>query len=252
MPISEPWFYVLAVPAVLLAGISKGGFGGGLGIVAVPLMALLISPVQAVALMVLVLCTMDIFGLWAYRRKWDRRNIAIMLPGSLVGIALGTLTFRYLDEDAVRLLVGAVAVTFVLNRFAGRRSPGRRSEARVLAGSFWSAVAGFVSFIAHGAGPPVQIYLLPQRLDKTLFVGTTVVFYFFINYAKLVPYGYLGLFSVETVLTALLLVPLAPLGMWIGVRLHDVVPETLFYRLCYAMLAAAGAKLIWDGVSGVL
>jgi uncharacterized membrane protein YfcA len=248
MPITDPWFYALATPAVLLAGVSKGGFGGGLGIVAVPLMALVIAPAQAAALMLPMLCMMDVFGLWAYRDSWDRRNIAIMIPGSILGLGLGMGTFRYLDEDMVRLLVGCIALGFVASHGWRRRAAARPTTASIAVGGWWSAIAGFVSFIAHAGGPPVQIYLLPQRLDKTLFVGTTVIFYSFVNYAKIVPYGMLGLFSAEILWTALVLAPLTPVGMWLGVRLHHVVPEHLFFRLCYAMLAVTGAKLIWDGL----
>ena len=251
MPISDPWFYVAAVPAVLLAGISKGGFGGGLGVLAVPLMALLVSPVQAAAIMLPILCTMDVFGLWAYRNTWDRRNIAIMVPGALIGIAVGALTFRYFNDDLVRLLIGGIAVSFTVHHWLKRQPATTEGvPARRMTGTLLSAVAGFTSFVAHAGGPPIQFHLLPQRLDKTVFVGTTVVFFLVVNYVKLIPYGYLGLLSSANLGTSLALAPLAPLGIWIGVRLHKVVPETLFYRFCYAMLLITGTKLIWDGLSG--
>ncbi|MDH3594334.1 MAG: sulfite exporter TauE/SafE family protein [Rhodospirillales bacterium] len=247
MPITDPWFYLAAVPAVLLAGISKGGFGGGLGVMAVPLMALFVSPVQAAAIMLPILCLMDIFGLRAYRNTWDRRNIAIMVPGALVGILIGTLTFRYLNDGMIRLLIGTIAIGFTLHHFARRVSlrPARPSR---LVGGLASALAGFTSFVAHAGGPPVQFFLLPQRMDKTLYVGTTVVFFFVINYVKLVPYGWLGQFSPDNLLTALILAPLAPLGIWLGVRLHGPVGHELFYRLCYGMLLVTGVKLLWDGL----
>ena len=248
MPISDPWFYVVAVPAVLLSGISKGGFGGGLGILAVPLMALFVSPFHAAAIMLPILCTMDLFGLWAYRNTWDRRNLIIMLPAALVGIAVGALTFRFFDEDFVRLLVGGIAVAFTLNRWLKRQPKGGRG-AGIVSGSAWSVVAGFTSFVAHAGGPPLQFHLLPQRLDKTVYVGTTVVFFLVVNYVKLVPYGILGLFSPANLGTALVLAPLAPLGIRLGVRLHSVVPEVWFYRVCYVMLLLTGCKLIWDGLS---
>lgn len=250
MPIGDPLFYLLAASAILIVGISKGGFGGGLGIVAVPLMGLLISPVQAAAIMLPMVCLMDLYGLWAFRRTWDRRNISIMVPGAMLGIGLGMLAFGALDDAQVRLLIGCVALGFVLDRLLRRRAAAHLRAASRPIGTFWSMVSGFLSFIAHGGGPPVQIYLLPQRLDKTVFIGTTVVYYFFLNYAKIVPYGVLGLLSPETLLTALVLAPLTPLGMWLGVRLHRIIPEAPFYRACYAMLALTGAKLVWDGLQG--
>jgi uncharacterized membrane protein YfcA len=248
MPVAEPLFYLAAVPAVLLAGISKGGFGGGLGIMAVPLMALVVSPVQAAAIMLPILCLMDIFGLRAYRDAWDRRNIAIMVPGALLGILLGTLTFRYLDEGLMRLLIGALAIGFTLHHFVLRGAARGPARPRRLVGALASALAGFTSFVAHAGGPPVQFFLLPQRLDKTLYVGTTVVFFFVVNYVKLLPYGWLGQLSTDNLSTALILAPLAPLGIWLGVRLHRPVGRELFYRLCYGMLFVTGLKLLWDGL----
>ncbi len=246
MPITDPWFYAAAVPAVLVAGVSKGGFGGGVGFVSVPLMAMAISPIQAAAVMLPVLCLMDVFGLWAYRATWDRRNVAIMVPGALAGIAVGALTFRYLDDDLVRLMIGTIAVVFALYYWFGGARARRQRPASIGVGGLWSAVAGFTSFVAHAGGPPVQVYLLPQRMDKTLFVGTTVIFFFVVNYAKLVPYAMIGQFSAENLATALVLAPLAPIGMRLGIRLHDVVSQALFYRLCYGALTITGTKLIWD------
>jgi uncharacterized membrane protein YfcA len=249
MPIAEPWFYLAAVPAVLLAGISKGGFGGGLGVLAVPLMALIVSPVQAAAIMLPILCLMDIFGLRAYRTTWSRRNIRVMVPGALLGIAVGTLTFRYLDDDLIRLLIGTLAIGFTLHHFLVRNAGGGPARPSRLVGGAASALAGFTSFVAHAGGPPVQAYLLPQRLDKTLYVGTTVVFFFVVNYVKLLPYGWLGQLSTDNLSTALVLAPLAPLGIRLGVRLHGTVGQAAFYRLCYGMLFVTGVKLLWDGLS---
>ncbi len=246
MPITDPWFYAAAVPAVLVAGISKGGFGGGVGFVSVPLIAMVISPIQAAAVMLPILCLMDVFGLWAYRATWDRRNVAIMVPGALAGIAVGAFTFRYLDDDLVRLMIGTIAVVFALYYWFGGARARRQRPASIGAGGLWSAVAGFTSFVAHAGGPPVQVYLLPQRMDKTLFVGTTVIFFFVVNYAKLVPYAIIGQFTAENLGTALVLAPLAPFGMRLGIRLHGVVSQALFYRLCYGALTITGTKLIWD------
>ena len=246
MPITDPWFYAAAVPAVLVAGISKGGFGGGVGFVSVPLIAMVISPIQAAAVMLPILCLMDVFGLWAYRATWDRRNVAIMVPGALIGIAVGAFTFRYLDDDLVRLMIGTIAVVFALYYWFGGARARRRRPASPLTGGQGSAVAGFTTFVAPPGGPPVQVYLLPQRMDKTLFVGTTVIFFFVVNYAKLVPYAMIGQFSAENLATALVLAPLAPIGMRLGIRLHGVVSQALFYRLCYGALTITGAKLIWD------
>lgn len=253
--IADSLFYAVAVPAILIVGISKGGVAGGLGSVSVPMMALVISPIQAAAIMLPVLCLMDLFGLYAYRGVWDRRNLALMLPGALAGILIGALTFRYLSDDGVRLIVGAVALGFVVWSWLGpkllRRAADHRTEPGP-AGLFWACLSGFTSFVAHAGGPPVHVYLLPQRIDKTLYVGTLAVFFTVVNYTKLVPYGLLGQLSANNLGTALILSPLAPLGIWLGVRFHKLLSERLFYTLCFVFLSLTGVKLIWDGLSGMM
>lgn len=250
MPIDNPIFYLTAVPAVLIAGVSKGGFGGGLGMLAVPLMALTVPPTQAAAILLPILCLMDLFGVGAYRRHWHRANLAILFSGALMGTALGTLTFRFLDEATLRLLLGLMALGFTFGyRFGGPdRPPAGRN---VLKGGFWGAVAGYTSFVAHAGGLPVSIYLLPQRLNKTVFVGTMAMFFFAINYTKLLPYAWLGQFAAVNLATAAALAPVAVAGVLLGIWLHDRIDTTVFYRLCHVMLFIAGVKLIWDGLAGL-
>ena len=154
MLVADPVFYLVAIPAVLLTGISKGGFGSVLGGISVPLMALAISPLQAAAIMLPVLCLIDLVGFRVYYRKWDVSNLKIMVPGALIGIAIGTLTFGVFNETTIRILIGAIAVLFTLNNwfgFASKQGPAARS---VVKGTFWSGVSGFTSFIAHAGGPP--------------------------------------------------------------------------------------------------
>lgn len=248
--IEDPRFYLLAVPAVLILGISKGGFGGGLGSLAVPLVALVVSPVQAAAVLLPILCVMDVHGAWVYRGRWDTGNLKILMPAALIGLAAGTATFSYLDARAIRIIIGAVAVGFTVHHWIRGLLATRRSRgASIGRGTFWGAVSGFTSFIAHASGPPLGVYLLPQRMDKTRFLATTIVFVLFMNYVKLVPYAWLGQFSGENLLTSLALLPIAPFGMWLGIWLHRVVPEELFYRVCYLLLFLAGLRLLYDGVT---
>ena len=244
--IEQPLFYLAAVVAVLITGISKSGFGGGLGVLAVPLMALYVSPLRAAAIMLPILCTMDLINVWVYRKKWDRPNIKILLPPSLVGVAIGALTFRYLSDAHIRIIVGAIAVAFSVMFFLRRNNTERRGPS-VVRGSFWGLVAGFVSFGVHAGAPPVNVYLLPQRLDKTTFVGTLVVMFAVVNYVKLIPYALLGQLDSANLLTALALVPLIPVGTWLGVKLHHRIPERPFYLVCYCLLTLMGSKLLYDG-----
>lgn len=246
--ITDPLFWLAAVPGVLLFGISKGGFAGGFGIVTVPLMALAIAPAQAAAILLPILLVMDVGAVWAYRRSWDPRLIRVLLPAGLVGTVAGTLAFRELSSNGIRLFLGALAIGFVIWRAVLRApsaSPAAPSAAR---GAFWAALAGFTSFIAHSGGPPISVYLLPLRLAPSVLVGTVAVLFAALNWSKVLPYWWLGLFSAQNLLTSAALAPVGVAGVLLGVRLHRRVDEALFYRLVYAFLLLTGAKLLYDGL----
>ena len=179
--IIDPWFYAVAVPAVLLVGLSKGGFAGGLGILGVPMMALVISPLQAAGILLPILIVMDLIGVWAYRKSFHLKNLAIMVPGAAIGILIAALTASYVTDNFVRLLVGGIAVAFALDHWIGRRAEAAPKDVNQTKGISWGAVGGFTSFVAHAGGPPFQIYMLPQKLDKRLYVGTSVMFFWAVN-----------------------------------------------------------------------
>lgn len=250
MLIESTPFYPLAILAILIVGISKSGFGGGLGVLAVPLMSLVIPPPQAAAILLPLLVVMDWFTVWHYRKKWDKRNLLILLPAAILGIVLGSLYFKYLSDAHIRIMVGVLAMLFGMNYFVKKRSVNQHT-ADVPRGVLWGTVAGFTSFGVHAGGPPVNIYILPQQLPKSVFVGTTVVFFTIVNLIKLLPYTLLGQFSTGNILTSLILAPLAPVGVWLGVKLHDRVNESLFYALCYFFLLVTGVKLLVDGIQGL-
>lgn len=250
--IDNPWFYFLAVPAVLIAGISKGGFAGGLGVLAVPMMALIISPLQAAAIMLPILCVMDLVGLWSWRDRWDRRLMAIMLPGAVCGIIIGALLFNQLNDGMVKFMIGLLALVFSLNYWLKGKLHALWHLPEPASGWFWGGLSGFTSFISHAGGPPAMIYLLPKHLDKAILVGTLTVMFTVINYVKLVPYTLLGQFNTVNLATALVLSPLAPIGVKLGIWLHGHIEEKLFYRLSYAFLLITGLKLTWDGLHGFI
>ena len=252
-PVSDIWFYVIAIPAVILVGISKGGFGGGIGSVAVPFLSLVMPPLQAAGIMLPVLCFMDLFGLWAYHKHWDRRQMRFLAPAMLAGLAIGTAMAGLVSDRAIRLIVGSIAILFAADFWFSRRHNRPPAQANVLKGSFWATISGFTSFISLAGGPPLQMYLLPLQMDKTVFVGTTVVFFAISNVAKILPYAWLGQLAPVNLTTSLILLPLAASGMILGIWMHDKVNPTLFYNVCYLFLAAAGLKLLYDGTGfGVL
>ncbi|MCH9696046.1 MAG: sulfite exporter TauE/SafE family protein [Gammaproteobacteria bacterium] len=244
-------FYLAAVPAVLLFGIAKGGFGGGLGIIAVPLMSLVMSPIQAAGILLPILCLMDLLSIWAYRGKWVWPELKIMVPASLLGVIAGTLLFGYMNAASVKLIVGVVALLFTSHYWLLKRQ-GKTESANYLGwpyGVLSGASAGFTSFIAHSGGPPASMYLLRRPLNKTDFVATTVVLFAVLNFVKLVPYGWLGQLSTNNLLASLILAPLAPLGVSLGVWLHNNVSDRYFFRFVYALLFIVAIKLISDGIT---
>ena len=250
--IDNPWFFAAAIPAVFINGVSKGGFGSGLGIVSVPLMALTVPVTEAAAILLPILCVMDLVALWAYRRSWDRENMKIMLPAGLTGLVLGALTFRYINEAGLKLVLGTVAVGFVLYHWSNAARQLTKTQPSKAKGYFWCCVSGYTSTIAHAGGPPMSVYLLPQRLDKALLAGTAVVFFAVLNYVKLVPYFWLGLFDARNLVTAAVLAPIGVLGILAGVWVRKRISEVLFYRLCYGFLLVTGAKLLYDSVTRLI
>ena len=250
--IDQTAFYVAAIPAVLIAGISKGGFGGGIGVMSVPLMVLVIPPTLAAAIMLPILCFMDLFSLWIYRGKQNSSYLRIMIPAAIVGIVIGALGFRFLDDGLIRLLVGCIALWFTASVVikALRPPPTNRAVGSgVGRGLAWSGVAGFTSFMAHAGGPPVQVYLLRENLDKTTYQATTVVFFTAVNYIKVIPYGMLGQFQAESLAVSVTLLPLALVDILLGAWLHNRVNDRLFFRICYVFLFFTGLKLVGDGLA---
>ena len=243
--ITDPVFYLVAIPAVLLLGISKSGFGAGFGSLAVPMMALAVTVPQAAAILMPVLLVMDLLGMAAFRNNVDRRLLKFLLPFGLVGIVIGTLLFKMLDARVVAGIVGAFTLVFLAQRLLFPPRPDSVPPPRWV-GALLTAASGFTSFVAHAGGPPINAYIIPMRLSPLLFTGTMAFFFFFINIAKWVPYAWLGLLDLRNMTTSLVLLPFAPIGVWVGVRIAHRIKPNLFYRLIYTGMLLTGIKLLWD------
>jgi uncharacterized membrane protein YfcA len=217
---------------------------------------LTISPIQAAGIMLPILCLMDLVGLWSWRGKWNRALMAKLLPSAIAGIVVGALLFHHLNGALVKALVGLLALFFSLNFWLNLwlndrvRAPFHLPDR--LSAWLWSGMSGFTSFVAHAGGAPMMIYLLPLRLDKTMLVGTLTVMFTAVNYVKVVPYVMLGQLSLPNLATALVLAPLAPIGVKLGIALHKKMDQALFYRLSYSLLLLTGLKLTWDGMAALL
>ena len=245
--ITDSYFYAVAIPAVLLLGISKSGFGAGLGSLAVPIMALAVAVPQAAAILMPVLLVMDLLGMAAFRKDFDLVLMKFLLPFGLVGIVIGALLFKLLDAHLVSGIVGVFTLAFLAQRLVFPPKADSPPPPRWL-GALLTTTSGFTSFIAHAGGPPISAYVIPLRLSPVKFASTMAFFFFVINLAKWVPYAWLGLLDSRNMATSLVLLPIAPIGVWMGVRLARRVNQVLFYRLLYAGMALTGTKLVWDAV----
>ena len=247
MLIYDPLFYLVSIPAVMLYGIAKGGFAGPLAIMGVPLMSLVISPLQAAAILLPILCLQDLISIYSYRKSFHLKNLVILIPAALIGIVLGFFWFSYLSDNNIRVFLGLLAIIFSLNYFFfSRESP--EKDVSLSRGSFWGAISGFTSFGIHAGGLPFNIYMLPQKLDHRVYVGTAAIFFGLVNLLKLYPYYLLDQLRLDNLTTALFLMPFAPLGFYIGYKLTQKIDGERFYTLTYACLLIIGIKLFIDGI----
>ena len=247
LPITDPFFYAVAVPAVLLLGISKSGFGAGFGSLAVPMMALAVTVPQAAAILMPVLLLMDVLGMAAFRKNFDMRLVKFLVPFGLIGTLLGMLLFKVLAANTVAGIVGACTLLFLAQRLLFPPKPDSAPPPRWL-GALLTVTSGFTSFIAHAGGPPISAYVIPLRLSPLNFTASLAFFFFVINLSKWIPYAWLGLLDVRSMATSLVLLVIAPVGVWLGVRLARRIKPVLFYRLLYFGMFLTGSKLLWDGL----
>jgi uncharacterized membrane protein YfcA len=241
-------FYLVAVPAVIVLGLSKGGFTG-LSSLAMPMLSLVESPVRAAAIVLPILIVQDWVSVWAFRRDFSSSNLFILIPSAMMGVGLGWLLAARVSEDAVRLAVGVISIAFVaymLIRDRLGRAPVERPG--VPGGLVWGSLAGFTSFISHSGAPPFQVYVLPQNLKPRVFAGTATMFFAAVNLIKLPPYFLLGQFNRANLAVSAGLIPVAILSTFGGVWLVRRVPPDRFYAIILALTFLIGVKLTHDAV----
>lgn len=246
--ITDSYFYAVTIPAVLLLGISKSGFGAGFGSLAVPMMALAVSVPDAAAILMPILFVMDVLGMAAFRKDFDYKLLKFLVPFGMLGILIGALLFKILNAHTVAAMVGGFTLLFLAQRLLFPPRPDSAPPPRWV-GAILTTTSGFTSFIAHAGGPPISAYVIPLNLSPIKYTATMAFFFFVVNLSKWIPYGMLGLLDVRNMATSLVLLPLAPVGVWIGVRMARRISQVLFYRFLYSGMFLTGTKLLWDGLT---
>src|SRR4051794_31169458 len=249
--ITDPLFYVVAVPAVMFLGLSKGGFSS-VGMAATPLVAIVMGPLEAAALLLPIILVQDAVSVWVYRRTWDAWNLKVMIPGCVIGVGAAWLLAAYVSDGVIRLVVGLIALGLVSYTYFRQWLPGETARPRASHGVFWGAMAGFTTTLIQIGAPPYYAFVLPQRLPKMIYVGTTVMFFAAANVMKIVPYFALGQFSATGLATSFALFPLAIACNMLGIWLVRVTPEALFYQLTNVIVLVLGCELTRQGVTELM
>jgi uncharacterized protein len=249
--IADPLFYLVAVPAVVFLGLSKGGFSG-IGMVSTPMLALILPPLEAAAILLPIILIQDAMSVWVYRRVWDPWNLKVMIPGCVVGVGAAWLFAAYMPTGAIRLVVGLIALGFVAYALFRHYLPGEPPRPRAAHGVFWGGLSGFTTTLIQIGAPPYYAFVLPQRLPKMVYVGTTVMFFAIANMLKVVPYFALGQFSADTLTTSAALLPLAVATNFLGIWLVRRTPTELFYRIAYVLVFLISAELMRSGLTNII
>ena len=236
--------FFFAAFGVAVFGIGKGGFAGPISMLAVPVMSFVMNPIQAAGILLPLLVLMDVMAMYIYWKKWRVDIFKIIIPASIIGIIIGSLTFQYTSENQIRLVVGIISILFVIISLIQKNNLALKPTK--IKGIFWSGTAGYTSFLIHAGAPPMNFYMLPLKLDKTIYIGTTTFAYFIINSVKLIPYYFLDLLSPSNLKISIALIPVAIFSVLIGFFLQKKVSQEVFYNIIYLLLFLSGIKLIFD------
>lgn len=245
--ITDAVFYLAAVPAVLVMGLAKGGFAG-LGMIALPLMALVVPPLKGAAIILPILMAQDVVSVWAFRRTWSRDVFWRFMPGALIGLVIGALLAARVSDAMVEIIVGVIACVFVATHWL--RKPQKQDSAEAPGrgrGLLWGVLGGFTSFIANTGGVPFQAYAVPLRMPPTTFAGTSTMLFFVLNWIKFLMFIALGQVSADNLATSAALAPVAVASTFFGVWLVRRVSAKRFYTIVTTLTFVLGLKLMFDG-----
>ena len=240
---TDPLFYVVATLAIVLVGLAKGGFAG-LGAASIPMLALVMDPIRAAAMLLPILMVQDVVSVWAFRKSYDRTTLGWMVPGAMLGIGLGWWFAASVSADAIRAAVGVIAVGF-----GGYRLSGYKPSTGIILphwiGSYWGSVAGFTSQIAHAGGPPFQVWAMSRGFSHTVFIGTSAIFFAVINWLKVPAYFALGQFTWNNMQLTLIFLPIAIISTLAGVVMVKRIDPARFFGIISWLMVAVGVTLLY-------
>ena len=248
--IIDPLFYAMAIPSVVLIGLSKGGLTG-IGALAVPLMAIVASPLQAAAVLMPILLILDLVAVWTYRKTFDKMTLAITIPASVIGIVIGAILVAQVNPNWVRIIIGFIAISFTISYWKTKKETKPRDHS-ILRGTIWGSITGFTSFVTLTGAPPYQMYLLPLRLDQRKYAATFMIFFWMNNILKIVPFMMLGQMNKSTLTTSAILFPISLVFTFIGIWVVKKLPTKIFYEIIYILLFLVSIKLIYDGFTKII
>ena len=248
--IIDPLFYAMAVPSVILIGLSKGGLTG-LGVLAVPLMAIVASPMQAAAVLMPILLILDFVAVWTYRKSFDKITLIITIPSSIIGIIIGAVLVSQVNPDWIRVIIGFIAISFTISHWRTAKDRGSRGHS-IFRGTVWGSITGFTSFVTLTGAPPYQMYLLPLKLDQKTYAGTFMIFFWMNNILKIIPFMMLGEMTRSTITTSMILFPISLIFTFLGIWIVRKLPTKIFYEIIYILLFLVSIKLIYDGFTNII
>ncbi len=243
-------FFVIAAISVLIVGISKSGFGAGLGVLSLPLMASQSSINEALAILLPLLIAIDLVGLRRFIRSADYRILKLVLLPAMVGMLLGYLFFSVITPKILSLSIGIFTLLFLIQNLLMSRFNLRETKPLPWLGRAMGLVSGFTSFVAHIGGPPITVYMLREKVAPMVYTSTLGIFFTVINFGKLAPYAYLDLLSFDQLSISILLLPCVPVGVYLGFYLAKRISMKWYYIIVQFFLAVASVKLIADGLLG--
>ena len=248
--IIDPLFYAMAVPSVILIGLSKGGLTG-LGVLAVPLMAIVASPMQAAAVLMPILLILDFVAVWTYRKSFDKITLIITIPSSIIGIIIGAVLVSQVNPDWIRVIIGFIAISFTISHWRTAKDRGSKGHS-IFRGTVWGSITGFTSFVTLTGAPPYQMYLLPLKLEQRTYAGTFMIFFWMNNILKIIPFMMLGEMTRSTITTSMILFPISLIFTFLGIWIVRKLPTKIFYEIIYILLFLVSIKLIYDGFTNII